>query len=74
MGLQQLPRGLGECRMHPRSGIVEAHAKHVDAEDAAGVDTGFGFNVKAIEDNPAAYFADVHTNVAVPGAVRGQLD
>jgi len=40
---------------------------------ANGVDTGAGFNVAQIEANPAAFFADVHTNVAVPGAVRAQM-
>ncbi|KAK4610258.1 hypothetical protein CLAFUW4_13616 [Fulvia fulva] len=39
----------------------------------SGIDTGFGFHVKQIEANPAGFFADVHTDKAVPGAVRGQL-
>ena len=38
-----------------------------------GKDTGEGFMVKMIEQNPAAYMADVHSSLAVPGAVRGQL-
>ncbi|KAK3674054.1 hypothetical protein LTR78_005901 [Recurvomyces mirabilis] len=38
-----------------------------------GVDSGAGFKVKQIEDDPAAFFADVHSSLAVPGAVRGQL-
>ncbi|KAK4496254.1 hypothetical protein PRZ48_012234 [Zasmidium cellare] len=41
--------------------------------NATGEDTGKGFNVAQIEANPAAFFADVHTNKAVPGAVRGQI-
>ncbi|KAF2169940.1 hypothetical protein M409DRAFT_36021, partial [Zasmidium cellare ATCC 36951] len=41
--------------------------------DAAGVDTGRDFHVSEIEQNPHAFFADVHTEVAVPGAVRGQI-
>ena len=41
--------------------------------NVSGIDTGVGFNVKQIEDNPKMFFADVHTNKAVPGAVRGQL-
>lgn len=40
---------------------------------ANGVDTGNGFKVAAIEKNPAGFFADVHSSLAVPGAVRGQL-
>jgi len=38
-----------------------------------GIDAGFGFQVKRIEDNPAGFFADVHSSLAVPGAVRGQI-
>ena len=40
---------------------------------ANGVDTGANFHVSAIERNPAAFFADVHSSLAVSGAVRGQL-
>nr|POE89797.1 hypothetical protein CFP56_20266 [Quercus suber] len=36
-------------------------------------DTGATFNVKQIEQNPSGFFADVHSSLAVPGAVRGQL-
>lgn len=36
-------------------------------------DTGAGFEVGQIEKNPAGFFADVHSSLAVPGAVRGQL-
>lgn len=38
-----------------------------------GMDTGAGFHVSQIEKNPAAFFCDVHSSLAVPGAVRGQL-
>lgn len=38
-----------------------------------GQDQGFGFHVKRIEENPTAFFADVHSSEAVPGAVRGQF-
>ncbi|EME44413.1 hypothetical protein DOTSEDRAFT_172597 [Dothistroma septosporum NZE10] len=41
--------------------------------NVSGIDTGCGFNVMQIEQNPAGFFADVHTDNAVPGAVRGQL-
>ena len=40
---------------------------------ADGQDTGTGFKVAQIEDNPSAFMADVHSSLAVPGAVRGQL-
>lgn len=36
-------------------------------------DTGEGFHVRQIEDNPAAFMADTHSSLALPGAVRGQL-
>ena len=38
-----------------------------------GQDTAAGFMVKQIEDNPSGFFCDVHSSLAVPGAVRGQL-
>ena len=38
-----------------------------------GQDTGAGFTVAQIEANPSAFFTDVHSSLAVPGAVRGQL-
>ncbi|CAN8095902.1 unnamed protein product [Discula destructiva] len=40
---------------------------------ANGTDTGAGFKVASIEQNPAEFFTDVHSSLAVPGAVRGQL-
>ena len=44
----------------------------VESEDT-GMDTGAGFHVSQIEEDPAAFFCDVHSSLAVPGAVRGQL-
>lgn len=38
-----------------------------------GIDTGDGFTIAKLEANPANFFADVHSSLAVPGAVRGQL-
>ncbi|KAI4594465.1 hypothetical protein KJ359_008254 [Pestalotiopsis sp. 9143b] len=40
---------------------------------ADGLDTGYNFSVQEIEDDPSAFFTDVHSSLAVPGAVRGQL-
>ncbi|KAL0943501.1 CHRD superfamily protein [Colletotrichum truncatum] len=37
-------------------------------------DTGEGFAVRRIEEDPSKFFTDVHSSLAVPGAVRGQLD
>ncbi|PFH57641.1 hypothetical protein XA68_14766 [Ophiocordyceps unilateralis] len=38
-----------------------------------GTDSGRGFHVRQIEENPDGFFADLHSTEAVPGAVRGQL-
>ncbi|KAL8891587.1 MAG: hypothetical protein Q9192_005724 [Flavoplaca navasiana] len=38
-----------------------------------GQDTGIGFRVQQIQDNPSGFFADLHSSLAVPGAVRGQF-
>ncbi|KAL8756783.1 MAG: hypothetical protein Q9199_002707 [Rusavskia elegans] len=38
-----------------------------------GQDTGTGFRVQQIQDNPSGFFADVHSSLAVPGAARGQF-
>jgi hypothetical protein len=38
-----------------------------------GKDSGEGFHVSMIEANPAAFMADTHSSLALPGAVRGQL-
>ncbi|KAG9256453.1 uncharacterized protein F5Z01DRAFT_510844 [Emericellopsis atlantica] len=40
---------------------------------ANGQDTGVGFTLKQIEADPTNFNADVHSSLAVPGAVRGQL-
>ncbi|KAI4750506.1 hypothetical protein E4T52_16939 [Aureobasidium sp. EXF-3400] len=38
-----------------------------------GKDTADGFHISQIEKNPAGFFANTHSRLAVPGAVRGQL-
>ncbi|KAF2813483.1 uncharacterized protein BDZ99DRAFT_568675 [Mytilinidion resinicola] len=38
-----------------------------------GVDTADGFHIKQIEENAEAFFTDMHSSLAVPGTVRGQL-
>ena len=43
----------------------------VKAED--GSDTGTGFTVRQIEDDPASFFTDSHTALFPIGVVRGQL-
>ncbi|KAG5983380.1 hypothetical protein E4U55_000056 [Claviceps digitariae] len=46
----------------------------VKASDGSGKDTGEGFNVRQIEEDPSQFFTDVHSSLASAGAVRGQLD
>lgn len=38
-----------------------------------GRDTGAAFNVAQVEANPAGFYVDVHSSLAIAGAVRGQL-
>merc|ERR1712000_212811 len=38
-----------------------------------GADTGAGFTVKQIEENPSNFFTDAHTTTYVAGVVRGQI-
>ena len=38
-----------------------------------GKDTGAGFTLAKIEQNPSAFYADTHTNKYSAGAVRGQV-
>jgi hypothetical protein len=38
-----------------------------------GKDTGTGFKVEMIEQNPEGYFADFHSNFFTLGVVRRQL-
>merc|ERR1712000_64099 len=40
---------------------------------ANGQDTGTVFTLKQIEENPSNFNVDVHSSLAVPGAVRGQV-
>lgn len=42
-------------------------------EDDDGVDTGEGFTLSQIEDDPAQFYGDTHTEEYPMGAVRGQL-
>jgi hypothetical protein len=42
-------------------------------EGSNGADTGEGFTLAQLEENPAGFYADTHTDRFVAGAVRGQL-
>ncbi|KAK5172008.1 uncharacterized protein LTR77_003645 [Saxophila tyrrhenica] len=43
-------------------------------DEETGMDTGAGFKVGQIENDPDAFFCDAHSSLAVPGAIRGQLE
>ncbi|TQV94240.1 CHRD superfamily protein [Cordyceps javanica] len=64
------PTGSGEG---PRRSIGCLTGPFVTGVNASDKDTGDGFHVRQIEQNPAMFFADVHSSLAVPGAFRGQL-
>ncbi|XKK41849.1 CHRD domain-containing protein [Nocardiopsis sp. ARC36] len=42
-------------------------------DDANGNDTGEGFSLSQIEDDPRSFYADTHTAAFPAGAIRGQL-
>jgi hypothetical protein len=59
-------------------GVVRSSAGCIKGPFTTGVmvegkDSGEGFHVSQIEANPAAFMADTHSSLALPGAVRGQL-
>lgn len=45
----------------------------IRVNNVTGTDTGDGFNVGQLCDNPSGFFTDSHTMQFVAGAVRGQL-
>lgn len=63
------PEGDGETRTS--SGCLQG--PFTTGVMANGQDTGTGFTVKEIEENPSAFFGDTHTAEYSAGAVRGQL-
>ena len=56
------------CIQGTQDGFVTGLKNSTTAQDQ-----GYGFTVKRIEDDPAGFFADVHSSEAVPGALRGQF-
>ncbi|OAQ97542.1 hypothetical protein LLEC1_01117 [Akanthomyces lecanii] len=64
------PEGSGEG---PRRSIGCITGPFITGVAPDGKDTGEGFHVRQIEANPSMFFADVHSSLAVPGAMRGQL-
>lgn len=67
------PNPVGEGNERSSYGcMIGPFTTGVNATD--GSDTGMGFMVKQIEEDPSAFFVDIHSSLAVPGAVRGQID
>ncbi|MDD7963717.1 CHRD domain-containing protein [Actinomycetospora lemnae] len=63
------PEGEGETRTS--SGCLQG--PFTTGVMANGQDTGTGFSLRQIEEDPAAFFGDTHTAEYTAGAVRGQL-
>jgi hypothetical protein len=63
------PEGEGETRTS--SGCLQG--PFTTGVMANGQDTGTGFSLREIEENPSAFFGDTHTAEYTAGAVRGQL-
>lgn len=55
------------------SGCVQAPFTTGEEDAEAGTDTGEGFTVAQIEENPENFYIDTHTADYPDGAVRGQL-
>lgn len=64
------PEGDGDTRTS--SGCLQGPFT-TGIDDDAGNDTGEGFTLAQLEDDPAGFAADTHTSQFVAGAVRGQL-
>ncbi|KAL5941499.1 hypothetical protein ACKVV1_006217 [Pyricularia oryzae] len=62
IGNGDMRRSLGCLKGPFRTGVM-----------ADGRDTGEGFTVSMIEKDPAGFFTDSHSSLAVAGAFRGQL-
>lgn len=61
------------CLQGPFITGVTANATNPLNPNGVNQDTGVGFTIAMLEANPSAYNADVHSSLAVPGAVRGQF-
>jgi hypothetical protein len=61
------------CLQGPFLTGLSANATNPLNPEGVNQDTGVGFTIAMLEANPSAYNADVHSSLAVPGAVRGQF-
>ncbi|KAF2720903.1 hypothetical protein K431DRAFT_208167, partial [Polychaeton citri CBS 116435] len=66
------PNPVGDEKLAISVGCLQGPFR-TGVNDTAGKDTGASFHVRQIEQNPKGFFADVHSSLAVPGAVRGQI-
>jgi hypothetical protein len=66
------PNPTGEGDVLTSSGCLQGpFTSGLEGDD--GVDTGEGFTLAEIEEDPTEYYGDTHTMDYVAGAVRGQL-
>ena len=66
------PKPTGKKNERKSSGCLTGpFTTGIEGDD--GLDTGAAFEVSSIEEDPAGFFCDVHSSLAVPGAVRGQM-
>jgi hypothetical protein len=68
------PKKTGKGDERRSKGCLQGPFRTGVEDEETGLDTGVGWKVSEIEKNPEAYYADVHSSLAVPGAHRGQLD
>lgn len=61
------------CLQGPFLTGLTANATNPLNPNGVNQDTGVGFTIAMLEANPSAYNADIHSSLAVPGAVRGQF-
>jgi len=67
------PNPIGDDIRRESSGCIKGPFLTGITSADTGLDTGAYFTVQHIVNNPAGFFADVHTELHPVGAVRGQL-
>ena len=68
------PKRTGKGDERRSKGCLQGPFETGILDEETGIDTGAAFKVAMIENDPEAFFCDVHSSLAVPGAIRGQLD
>ncbi|KAK3047638.1 hypothetical protein LTR09_010896 [Extremus antarcticus] len=67
------PKKTGKGDERRSQGCLQGPFETGVLDTVTGIDTGAGFRVGQIENDPEAFYCDVHSSLAVPGAIRGQL-